>query len=193
MAAPLLITATQCFAHKTKQEEELQVEQIYKRYRELIIPNLPRQKGWMREHSCLYQGCWIDSKIIEGSMYLQEHFKARPTDVLLATPPKCGTTWLKGLIFSIMNRASYEPSMKEHPLLTSGVHECVPFLEVNLLRGPPIGDLEVLPSPRLLCTHVPYSMLPETARGHDGCRIVHMWRNPKDALVSFWHFAGVTY
>ncbi|OWM62725.1 cytosolic sulfotransferase 5-like [Punica granatum] len=186
MATPL-ITATQCFVPKPK-EEEKQVEETYKRYRQLIVPTLPRQKGWMSEHLYMHQDYWFETTIVEGVMYLQEHFKPRPADVLLATAPKCGTTWLKGLIFSIINRTCYNASAKDHPLLTAGVHECMPFLEVHLFTDLPIGDTEILSSPRLLSTHVPYAMLPESARGPNGCRIVHMWRNPRDAFVSFWHF-----
>lgn len=157
MATPL-ITATKCFVHKTKEEEE-QVEKIYKLYKELIIQTLPKKKGWLSKHLCMYQGFWLESTMVAGAMYLQEHFKPWPTDVLLATAPKCGTTWLKWLIFSIMNRASYT-NMEDHPLRTYGVHECVPFLDVHLFRDLPVGDPEILPSPWLLRIHVHYTMLP---------------------------------
>ncbi|OWM62750.1 hypothetical protein CDL15_Pgr020044 [Punica granatum] len=186
--ATSLITATQCFVPKSKEEEE-QVAKTYQRYEELIIPTLPRHKGWLSEHVYMYQGYWFEpNRGLKGVMYLQEHFKPRPTDVLIATSPKCGTTWLKALIFSIMNRATYT-DMKAHPLLKYSVHECVPFLDVHLFNTNPVGDPEILPSPRLLCSHIAYASLPEMARGPNGCRIVHMWRDPKDALISFWHFA----
>lgn len=182
-------TASQCYVPKSKEEEE-QVEKTYARYREAIIPALPRQKGWMSEHSYKYQGFWFDSDVgLEGVMYLQEHFKPRSTDVLVASYPKCGTTWLKALIFSVMNRSTYADT-RAHPLLLTSVHECVPFLDLHLFRKTPVGDPEILPSPRLLCTHIPYLMLPKSARGPGGCRIVHMWRNPKDVVISFWHFAS---
>lgn len=44
-----------------------------------------------------------------------------------------------------------------------------------------------LPSPRLLATHLPYSLLPSpvTEEGSE-CRLVYVCREPKDALVSFW-------
>ncbi|PKI55291.1 hypothetical protein CRG98_024307 [Punica granatum] len=107
----------------------------------------------MSEHLYMYQGYWFEP--IEGVMYLQEHFKPRPVDVLLATALKCGTTWLKGLIFSIINRTCYDASAKDHPLLTADVHECMPFLEVHLFGDLPIGDAEILSSPIFVRTNVP--------------------------------------
>ncbi|KAL6343568.1 hypothetical protein AAG906_024933 [Vitis piasezkii] len=40
----------------------------------------------------------------------------------------------------------------------------------------------------ILATHIPYTSLPESISA-SGCRIVYVYRDPKDLLVSFWHFA----
>lgn len=42
-------------------------------------------------------------------------------------------------------------------------------------------------SPRLFHTHLPYSALPESIKSSK-CKIVYITRNPKDTLVSMWHF-----
>ncbi|CAI0437629.1 unnamed protein product, partial [Linum tenue] len=43
--------------------------------------------------------------------------------------------------------------------------------------------------PRLLHTHLPYSCLPEAVRSSgSSCKLVHVARNPKDTVVSMWHF-----
>jgi hypothetical protein len=42
-------------------------------------------------------------------------------------------------------------------------------------------------SPRLFHTHLPYSALPESIKNSE-CKIVYIARNPKDTLVSMWHF-----
>ncbi|WKA11030.1 hypothetical protein VitviT2T_028565 [Vitis vinifera] len=34
-------------------------------------------------------------------MKSQEHFQAQPSDIILSSAPKTGTTWLKALTFSI--------------------------------------------------------------------------------------------
>ncbi|GFY85671.1 P-loop containing nucleoside triphosphate hydrolases superfamily protein [Actinidia rufa] len=52
-----------------------------------------------------------------------------------------------------------------------------------------IKDLEALPSPRLLATHFPYTLLPEAVTA-SGSKFVYIWRDPKDVLVSMWQFVN---
>ncbi|XP_019055154.1 PREDICTED: cytosolic sulfotransferase 8-like [Nelumbo nucifera] len=120
-------------------------------------------------------------------MAVQQHFKARSTNILLASTPKSGTTWMNALIFSIVNPL-YDFST--HPLLTHNSHECVPMLEISIYKTSQIANPDVLPSPRLFSTHIPYSSLPKSTIDSN-CRIVYICRNPKDVFVSFWHFADV--
>ncbi|KAA8541078.1 hypothetical protein F0562_025041 [Nyssa sinensis] len=118
--------------------------------------------------------------------YREQYFKSQPTDVLLITLPKSGTTWLKALIFSIVNRTRYDNS--NHPLLTQSPHVCVPFLDVDLFCATPVPAIENMPSPRLFACHIPYTSLPESIIS-SGCRIVYICRNPKDVFTSLWHFS----
>ncbi|KAK1277917.1 hypothetical protein QJS04_geneDACA014798 [Acorus gramineus] len=46
-------------------------------------------------------------------MSVQQNFKARPSDVLLASSPKSGTTWLKALLFALLNRNANEETYKQ--------------------------------------------------------------------------------
>ncbi|CAN1161017.1 Cytosolic sulfotransferase 17 [Linum perenne] len=42
---------------------------------------------------------------------------------------------------------------------------------------------------QLFHTHVPYSNLPDSIKNHSrGCKLVYVAREPKDTLVSAWHF-----
>ena len=115
-------------------------------------------------------------------MLVRDNFKPRRDDIILATHPKSGTTWLKSLAFTISNRSRC--SFADHPLLTQNPQRVVPFIGA---MGGELDQLETLPSPRLLSTHLPLSLLPPTV-STVGCRVVYLCREPKDAFVSRGHF-----
>lgn len=123
--------------------------------------------------------------MLEQILQAQDAFKPRADDILLATFPKCGTTWLKALTFTVINRSRYSFS-GDHPLLTCHSHRLVPFIEIAHHRAA-ADFLETLPSPRLIATHMPMSLLPP-GTSSSACRIVYLCRDPKDALVSMWKF-----
>ncbi|KAF8646991.1 hypothetical protein HU200_065505 [Digitaria exilis] len=129
-----------------------------------------------------YAGFWLpEVTLMEGFRAVHSGvFSPRPTDVLLASFPKSGTTWLKALAFATLKRSDHHPLAVDHPLRHRNPHDCVKFLEFEIGTG---EEFEALPSPRLLATHLPYTLLPES-----GCRVVYICRDPKDALVSYWHF-----
>lgn len=153
-----------------------------------LISTLPRVKHWENlHHLCHYQGCWYVSKYFKGVIDFQTKFQAQDADIILATNPKCGTTWLKALTFSIVNRSQY-PSDKS-PLLTHNPHHLVPAAEVDIY-----GDKNHSPSVRripsqrrIVSTHVPFASLPNSIV-NSNCRIVYICRHPLDQFVSLYHF-----
>ncbi|XP_042497566.1 cytosolic sulfotransferase 5-like [Macadamia integrifolia] len=179
-----------CFAPKSKEEEE-EDERIHERLKETVA-TLPTIKSWFGNPMYQYQSFWYSSDIVGiGPLAVQDHFKAHPTDILIAATPKCGTTWLKSLVFAVMNRKSHSLDDHQHPLHKFNSHDLVPTLEIRLynnnVNGDRIPNLDILSSPRLLATHMPYTSLPQSVR-HSGCRIVYICRNTNDTLVSYWHF-----
>ncbi|CAM0885629.1 unnamed protein product [Alopecurus aequalis] len=155
-----------------------------------IVSTLPSVAAGPDMHLRQYQGVWLPDYRVAGMISVQRRFKSRPGDVLLASAPKCGTTWIKALSFATMARAAYPPSDADHPLRRLNPHECVPFIE-GLFSAGQEAKLEALPSPRLLHTHMHYNMLPHSLANS---KIVFVCREPKDMLVSLWHFvtsAGV--
>ncbi|EMS63802.1 Sulfotransferase 16 [Triticum urartu] len=111
-------------------------------------------------------------------------FVPRADDIILATQPKCGTTWLKALAFTITNRSRY--GFIDHPLLTHHPQHLVPFIQIPC-AGTGHTNIDPFGFPRLLATHTPMSLLPPGMRSL-GCRVVYLCRDPKDALVSRLHF-----
>ncbi|PPD76342.1 hypothetical protein GOBAR_DD26737 [Gossypium barbadense] len=88
-----------------------------------LLPTLPQTKGWWFGQLFQYHGFWISGFCIRGSMLNHDHFKPRSTDIVVATSPKCGTTWLRALVFSIINRASFDFS--DHPLRKANPQDLV--------------------------------------------------------------------
>ncbi|XP_050232084.2 cytosolic sulfotransferase 15-like [Mercurialis annua] len=151
-----------------------------------LLPSLPRTKGLPAVDLCLYQNFWCPVISIQPVISFQRNFQAQDQDIIIASNPKSGSTWLKSLIFSVVNRSHYTPSTT--PLLTENPHALVPFFEFDVFAQNQIPDLTTVPSPRLFGTHLPYSGLSESIK-KSNCSVVYICRNPFDSAVSFWHHA----
>ncbi|KAI3445175.1 hypothetical protein Pfo_001840 [Paulownia fortunei] len=152
-----------------------------------LLSSLPKERGWRTPNLYLYQGFWCQPKEIQAIVSVQKHYTAEDTDLIVATIPKSGTTWLKALSFAIVNRQHFAHNQHNQPLLTSNPHELVPFLEYKLFANCRIPDMSGFPRPRLLGTHMPIGALPDSIRD-SRCRLLYMVRNPFDTFVSIWHF-----
>jgi hydroxyjasmonate sulfotransferase len=162
----------------------LPIEEIDSPYKDHIL-SLPEEKRWPPFHLRNYQGFWQAEGILPGIMAFQKHFKPRSDDIFVASSPKCGTTWLIALTFSVINRNKYE--FASHPLLRLNPHDCVKSIDM-IFCDEGLVYLESLPSPRVLHFHMAYNMLPDSIRSAD-CKILYICRDPKDALVSLWHMS----
>nr|CAB3475423.1 unnamed protein product [Digitaria exilis] len=150
-----------------------------------IVPSLPLETRWPPFTLRQYAGFWMREVTLKaGFPAVLSTFKPRPTDVVLVSFPKSGTTWLKALAFAALKRSFHPPASGDHPLRHCSPHDCVRFLNIDFGTG---EEFEALPSPRLLATHLPYHLLPESITSA-GCRVVYICRDPKDTLVSFWLF-----
>ncbi|XP_051149200.1 cytosolic sulfotransferase 12-like [Andrographis paniculata] len=167
---------------KYLQEEEASSQEF-----KSFISTLPRQKGWVVSNIYQYQGFWYAANHLQGLFSCHKNFNPEDSDIFLVTTPKSGTTWLKALIFTLLNRHRH-PVGESHPLCNSSPHDLVPFLEINLYADSQNPNLAFLHTPRLFSSHIPYSCLPEPVRNR--CKIVYLCRNPKDTFVSLWHFTN---
>ncbi|CAL5088560.1 unnamed protein product [Urochloa decumbens] len=152
-----------------------------------LVAALPRRQDPIAE-LLLYQGCWLPKYWVPGVIEFQRRFNPRPDDVVLASYPKCGTTWLMALAFAAAARHAYPPAAAgEHPLRWLHPHDVVPFIDEVFARGEE-AKLDALPSPRLMSTHLPFTLLPPRVTAGGGCKVVYVCRDPKDMVVSLWHF-----
>ncbi|XP_030278673.1 cytosolic sulfotransferase 1-like isoform X2 [Sparus aurata] len=121
-----------------------------------------------------------------------QDFQARPDDILIATYPKAGTTWVS-LILDLLHFGQTAPERQT----SIPIHLRVPFLESTLLSkdgglnvGTDVAE-NLTTSPRLIKTHCPVQFVPKSF-WEQNCKIVYMARNAKDSMVSFFHFERMT-
>ncbi|KAJ0248039.1 Cytosolic sulfotransferase 9 [Hirschfeldia incana] len=155
-----------------------------------LISSLPSTKDFLGK-LYNYQGCWYYPNTLLGVLNFQKGFKPQQTDIILASYPKSGTTWLKALTVALLERSKNSSSDVPHPLQSENPHGLVPFLEFNLFLNSSTPDLTKFSStssPRLFSTHMPFHTLQVPFRDSP-CKIVYVCRDVKDVLVSQWYFS----
>ncbi|KAF7836225.1 cytosolic sulfotransferase 15-like [Senna tora] len=164
--------------HSEEEEEKLRLEEL--------LQSLPKEKGWISQYMYLYQQFWCRSPVIQPTITFQKHFQAKHSDIVIATLPKAGTTWLKALAFATVKRSRFIPTSQNdsHPLLNSNPHTLVPFLHNTAM-----SDLSTLPEPRMIATHIPFPSL-SCSIHNSNCKIIYICRNPFDTFISYWHFSN---
>ena len=78
--------------------------------------------------------------------------------------------------------------LNEGQVPSTHARERVPFLERSTNPRALHHDLNSLPSPRILKTHLLYDIIPKSANEDTRCRYIYVARNPKDVAVSFFQF-----
>ncbi|KAF8104078.1 hypothetical protein N665_0181s0097 [Sinapis alba] len=158
-----------------------------------FISSLPAEKDFMGYSLYNYKGCWYYPNTLQAVLDLQDHFRPQKNDIILASLPKGGTTWLKSLVFAVVHREKYRENPQTQPLLSHNPHDLVPFLEIELYASSQTPDLAKFPSPMIFSTHMHLNALHEatTKSSSSPCKIVYVCRGLKDTFVSGWHYKNM--
>jgi hypothetical protein len=116
---------------------------------------------------------------IQGRMFRPESFGAaiqsyqpRPSDIVIAPSGKCGTTWLQQTFHTLRTRGDMD---------FDDISRVVPWIETADMLGLDLAAAQRA-QPRGFKSHLAYDAMPK------GARYVVSLRDPKDALVSMYHF-----
>ena len=142
---------------------------------------------------------------------LQEAVRYRPSDIVIATFPKCGTTFVEQIVLLLLGggvaealdplnknsgrKGSVGKVWPEGCLMPDEAAEPLPYPpgrpQRPEMRPMSLSAFDALPSPRVLKTHAPVSHL--LSRQPDGtpapARYIVVTRNPLDACVSCYYHA----
>ncbi|RXG73692.1 Sulfotransferase 1C4 [Armadillidium vulgare] len=136
-------------------------------------------------------------------------FKFKPSDVVIVTYPKCGTTWTQEIVWTMMHNPNFDNPKEKLPAMVRS-----PFLDFDhVMHGLPVNvtgpgsflyDVfhqahptrdhkdgvflqfaELTEDPRIIKTHLPLSLLSKTMP--KTCKVIYVARNPKDVAASYYH------
>ncbi|KAK9514846.1 hypothetical protein VZT92_025533 [Zoarces viviparus] len=117
-----------------------------------------------------------------------QNFKARPDDILIATYPKAGTTWVC-YILDLLYFGQTSPERQASIPIDQRV-PCLEFNKPSLPTGKDLAD-QLPTTPRLIKTHLPLQFVPKSF-WEQNVRIVNVFRNAKDSAVSYYHFCRMS-
>ena len=113
--------------------------------------------------------------VLKSALILEApSFKPTADDVIVAMPPKNGTTWILHICHQIRMQGQ-EPNFEDQL-------DVIGWIEGEKFMGIDISTQKQPAKPTIFITHLPYPLVPV------GGRRIHCFRDQKDSLVSDYYF-----
>uniref|UniRef100_A0A146MEA5 Sulfotransferase family cytosolic 1B member 1 n=4 Tax=Lygus hesperus TaxID=30085 RepID=A0A146MEA5_LYGHE len=136
--------------------------------------------------------CLLPPKYKEMGQRIYD-MEVRPDDVWVVSYPRTGSTWTQEMVWLICNNLDFDKAK------SALGQERNPLLELTALVANDQGSwkdgvrhsveqVEQMPSPRMIKTHLPRTLLPRqlfTVKP----KVIYVTRNPKDMCVSYYHYS----
>lgn len=139
-------------------------------------------------------------------------FEFRSDDVLVMTFPKSGTTWMQEILWTMLHNPNLDNPIASKALLLRSIDiSCDMMLDgeiwdtvkldsfdemfntlcpgKNPMDGLSRQCLEATPGRRVMKSHYPFQLMRKDLL--EKTKVVYVARNPKDVIVSFYHFVRV--
>ncbi len=109
------------------------------------------------------------------------HYRPRPSDIVIATYPKCGTTWMQRIVgLLVFKTPEPRPIMEVSPWIDRRFPEPIEAL---------LARIEAQDHRRFVKSHLPFDGLPI----YEEVKYIHVARDGRDACMSFHnHTSGFT-
>ena len=137
------------------------------------MADCPSSEEWSLEQQM--QEVKRRTEVLRSTLILEApSFKPHPDDVIVAMPPKNGTTWMLHICHQIRMQGQ-EPDFKDQL-------DVVGWIEGEKLLGIDVSTQNQPAKPRIFITHLRYSLVPV------GGKRIHCFRDPKDSILSDYYF-----
>lgn len=111
---------------------------------------------------------------------LSRRVATRPGDICYTSFPKSGSTWLANILYLIVHRGDTPRDCT--------LRSCLNWVESSWTYPRSEEELVGQPSPRIFKSHMPREMALGGNPAESPCKYLYIARNPKDVVVSYFHF-----